>query len=220
MHWRLPALTVLSLLTAPYSKKTRGLTSAHILFSKWLRSVGELTDWNQPDLSCVIIIHLAVSDTSSNYFRQRMLYLHCAPQETLLFLFPLSCRSCSFVSLGKTYVRIIFGQLHLCSSWGFLCSEQYKGSRLPYWNKKDKLGMPCWLRRLRHQAWTAQSLVWANYRHLFYVVHYTSLSLYCVSPMMAIKKCTKIQQKRRTMIHFPAPSVATEPLGVVWGDIR
>lgn len=42
-----------------------------ILQKKWLHSAGELTDWNEPDLSCVIIIRLAVAHTSSNYFRQK-----------------------------------------------------------------------------------------------------------------------------------------------------
>ena len=48
--------------------------------------MGELRDWNEPDLSCVIIIRLAGSHTSSNYFRQRVLYLNCATREVFVFI--------------------------------------------------------------------------------------------------------------------------------------
>lgn len=70
---------------------------------KWRHSVGELTDWNEPDLSCVIIRHLAVAHTSSNYFRQRVLYLNCAPLEDFAFIsteFSMLCTGdlCSSIS--------------------------------------------------------------------------------------------------------------------------
>lgn len=58
----------------------------HLFSTEMAAFRGELTDWNEPDLSCVIIRHLAVAHTSSNYFRQRVLYLNCAPLEDFAFI--------------------------------------------------------------------------------------------------------------------------------------
>lgn len=49
--------------------------------------MGELTDWNEPDLSCVIIIRLAVAQTQvAIILDKRVLYLNCAPLEVFAFI--------------------------------------------------------------------------------------------------------------------------------------
>lgn len=98
----------------------------HLFFLKSLHSVGELTDWNEPDLSCVIIIRLAVARTSSNYFRQRVLYLNCAlwevfPFFSTEFIFCTSASLCSFVSLAKNSETPTYFILKIkCPSYGQL----------------------------------------------------------------------------------------------------
>lgn len=73
-----------------------------LLCGKWLHSVG---DWNEPDWSRVIITRRAVAHTTGNYFRQRVLYLNCAPMEVFIALISTEFTPC--------YVHFV----QLCLQW-------------------------------------------------------------------------------------------------------
>lgn len=111
--------------------------------------MGELTDWNEPDLSCVIIIRLAVAHTSSNYFRQRALYLNCAPLEVFAFI------STEFI-LRAFQQQAVRAVLSLCQLFR-LISALLRRQAVFHQNTKDKLGVPWWPRGLRHQPWRVTS---------------------------------------------------------------
>lgn len=134
------------------SVKWKSTLHFHFFSKTWLHSVGDLTDWNESDLRCVIIINLAVAHTSSNYFKQWVLYLNSTLRKSESWkFFPFHfCSSCCVRCRNRHFMQLCLSLTETmaitladkCSCWIWGQLRTIWGQKAMYWNKKNEQQHP------------------------------------------------------------------------------